>query len=62
MVSLMAQNLGISIMPTAFQHTNIQNTMFKPLAETLEASAVFAAWRRDGDSALRTRFLAARPQ
>ena len=61
-VSLVAQGLGVSIVPAAFQRAGIQGAVFRPLAETLEASAVFAAWRRDGDSALRTRFLAARPQ
>lgn len=61
-VSLVAQGLGVSIVPAAFQRAGIQGAVFRPLAETLEASAVFAAWRRDGDSALRARFLAARPQ
>ncbi|MBB5206054.1 DNA-binding transcriptional LysR family regulator [Inhella inkyongensis] len=60
-VSLVAQGLGVSIVPAAFQRAGIQGAVFKPLAETLEPSAVFAAWRREGDAVLREQFLAARP-
>jgi DNA-binding transcriptional LysR family regulator len=60
-VSLVAQGLGVSIVPAAFERAGIQGAVFRPLAETPEPSAVFAAWRRDGDPGLRTQFLAARP-
>lgn len=60
-VSLVAQGLGVSIVPAAFQRAGIQGAVFRPLAEQLEPSAVFAAWRRDGDAVLRAQFLAARP-
>ncbi|WP_347250764.1 LysR substrate-binding domain-containing protein, partial [Zoogloea sp.] len=60
-VSLVAQGLGVSIVPAAFARAGIQGAVFKPLAEELEPSAVFAAWRREGDGALRAQFLAARP-
>jgi hypothetical protein len=35
--------------------------VFRPLAEEIEGSAVFAAWRGEGDGVLRQQFLAARP-
>jgi len=59
-VSLVAQGLGVSIVPAAFQQAGIQGAVFRPLAERIEASAVFAAWRQDADGVLRERFLAAR--
>ena len=46
-VSLVAQGLGVSIVPAAFERAGIQGAVFRPLAETPEPSAVFAAWRRD---------------
>ncbi|WP_374438511.1 LysR family transcriptional regulator [Inhella sp.] len=61
-VSLVAQGLGVSIVPAAFARAGIQGAVFKPLAEELEPSAVFAAWRREGDGALRERFLAVRAE
>ncbi|WP_397533793.1 LysR family transcriptional regulator [Roseateles sp.] len=60
-VSLVGQGLGVSIVPAAFKQAGIQGAVFKPLAESIEASAVFAAWRRDSAPALRDAFLAARP-
>ncbi|MBV8035779.1 LysR family transcriptional regulator [Roseateles sp.] len=57
-VSLVAQGLGVSIVPAAFRQAGIQGAVFRPLAETIEASAVFAAWRRDASEELRERFLA----
>ena len=59
-VSLVAQGLGVSIVPAAFQRAGVQGAVFRPLAEAIEASAVFAAWRSEGDGVLRERFLAAR--
>ena len=60
-VSLVAQELGVSIVPAAFRQAGIQGAAFRPLAEAIEASAVFAAWRQDGAAVLREHFLAARP-
>lgn len=60
-VSLVAQGLGVSIVPAAFQRAGVQGAVFRPLAEAIEPSAVFTAWRRDGSAVLRERFLAARP-
>jgi len=60
-VSMVARGLGVSIVPAAFRDAGIQGAVFKPLAEPMERSAVFAAWRRDSAPALRTAFLAARP-
>lgn len=60
-VSLVAHGLGVSIVPAAFERSGIQGAVFRPLAEPIEPSAVFAAWRRDTDGVLRERFLAARP-
>lgn len=59
-VSLVAQGLGVSIVPAAFQRAGVQGAVFLPLAESIEPSAVFAAWRASGDAALREQFLAAR--
>lgn len=60
-VSLVSQGLGVSIVPAAFQQAGIQGAVFRPLAESIEPSAVFAAWRTDAAGVLRERFLAARP-
>lgn len=60
-VSLVAQGLGVSIVPAAFQHAGIQGAAFRPLAESIEGSSVFAAWRSGSDAVLRQQFLAARP-
>lgn len=59
-VSLVAQGLGVSIVPAAFQRAGVQGAVFRPLAEGLAGSAVFAAWRRDATGVLRDQFLAAR--
>ncbi|MFG6413406.1 LysR family transcriptional regulator [Roseateles sp. DC23W] len=59
-VSMVAQGLGVSIVPAAFQRAGIQGAVFRPLAEAIDASAVFAAWRRDAPTVLREQFLAAR--
>ncbi|HEY8877759.1 MAG TPA: LysR family transcriptional regulator [Roseateles sp.] len=60
-VSLVSQGLGVSIVPAAFQRSGVQGAVFKPLAESIEPSAVFAAWRKDSAAVLRESFLAARP-
>ena len=59
-VSLVSQGLGVSIVPAAFQRAGIQGAVFRPLAEAIEGSAVFAAWRHDSAGVLREQFLAAR--
>jgi len=60
-VSLVAQGLGVSLVPAAFRQAGIQGAVFRPLMETIDDSAVFAAWRQDGDGVLRQQFLGARP-
>ncbi|MDR7296450.1 DNA-binding transcriptional LysR family regulator [Pelomonas aquatica] len=60
-VSLVAQGMGVSIVPAAFQRAGIQGAVFRSLAEQVDGSAVFAAWRTDSAGVLRERFLAARP-
>lgn len=59
-VSLVAQGLGVSIVPAAFRQAGVQGAVFRPLAEVIEPSAVFAAWRQDSPPVLRDQFLAAR--
>lgn len=59
-VSLVAQGLGVSIVPAAFQRAGAPGAVFRPLAEPIEGSAVFAAWRQGADGVLREQFLAAR--
>ncbi len=59
-VSLVAQGLGVSIVPAAFRQAGVQGAVFRPLQEAIEPSAVFAAWRRDAPAVLREHFLAAR--
>ena len=59
-VSLVAQGLGVSIVPAAFRRAGIQGATFRPLAQGIEGSAVFAAWRAEADGVLRMKFLAAR--
>jgi hypothetical protein len=52
----------VSIVPAAFRQAGVQGAVFRPLAEDIEPSAVFAAWRRDAPAVLREQFLAARPR
>jgi len=59
-VSMVSQGLGVSIVPAAFHRAGLQGAVFRPLADALEGSAVFAAWRRDSAGVLREQFLAAR--
>ncbi|MFG6466984.1 LysR family transcriptional regulator [Roseateles sp. BYS87W] len=60
-VSLVAQGLGVSLVPAAFERAGVQGARFRPLTQALAPSSVFAAWRRDGANPLRETFLAARP-
>ncbi|KQW43821.1 MULTISPECIES: LysR family transcriptional regulator [unclassified Roseateles] len=59
-VSLVAQGMGVSIVPAAFQRSGIQGATFRPLAEAIESSAVFAAWRQNSADPLIQRFLSMR--
>lgn len=60
-VSLVAQGMGVSIVPASFRQAGVQGAVFKPIAETLAPSEMFAAWRGDQPSALREQFLALAP-
>ena len=60
-VSLVAQGLGVSIVPAAFQRAGVQGAVFKPLAQALDGSAVFAAWKTGTTPVLRDSLLAERP-
>jgi DNA-binding transcriptional LysR family regulator len=61
-VSLVAQGLGVSIVPAAFERAGVQGAVFRPLAQPVDGSAVFAAWRADSSAGvLRERFLASKP-
>jgi DNA-binding transcriptional LysR family regulator len=60
-VSLVAQGMGVSIVPAAFERAGVQGAVFRPLAERVEGSAVFAAWRASGIGVLRERFLDSMP-
>jgi DNA-binding transcriptional LysR family regulator len=60
-VSLVAQGMGVSIVPAAFERAGVQGAVFRPLAEQVDGSAVFAAWRANSVGVLRERFLDSRP-
>jgi DNA-binding transcriptional LysR family regulator len=57
-VSLVAQGLGVSLVPAAFARAGLPGAVFRPVAEGLAGSELFAIWRRDESSALREAFLA----
>ncbi len=59
-VSLVAQGLGVSLVPAAFERSGIQGAVFRPLSDAVEPSTVFAAWRAGSDGVLREQLLAAR--
>lgn len=59
-VSLVAQGMGVSIVPAAFRQSGMPGAVFRPLAEAIDPSSVFAAWRAGSDGALRRQLLAAR--
>ncbi|QPF76684.1 LysR family transcriptional regulator [Roseateles sp. DAIF2] len=60
-VSLVAQGLGVSVVPAALQRAGLQGAVFRPVAEAVPPSQMFAAWRAHHDSALREQFLALAP-
>lgn len=60
-VLLVAQGMGVSIVPASFRQAGVQGAVFRPIEEDIAPSQVFAAWRRDEASALRERFLALAP-
>lgn len=59
-VSLVAQGMGVSIVPAAFQRSGIQGAVFRTLSDEVDTSTVFAAWRVQSDGVLRAKLLAAR--
>lgn len=61
-VSLVAQGLGVSIVPAALRRAGLQGAVFRPVAEAIPPSQMFAAWRHSQDSALREQFLALAPR
>lgn len=61
-VSLVAQGMGVSVVPASFKASGVPGAVFRPVAEDIAQSHMFAAWRADQDSALRERFLALGPE
>jgi DNA-binding transcriptional LysR family regulator len=44
-VSLVAQGLGVSVVPAPLQRAGLAGAVFKPLAEAIGPSEVFACWK-----------------
>lgn len=57
-VSLVAQGLGVSVVPAALQGAALAGAVFRPLAEATMPSEVFAAWKAGRGVPAREHFLA----
>lgn len=56
-VAVVAQGMGVSVVPAPLQRSGIHGAVFRPLAGTVLESRVFAAWHGEADQPARDRFL-----
>lgn len=56
-VSLVAAELGVAILPESVRHVHVTGTVFRPLRETTASMELAMAWLRDNDSPIIRRFL-----
>jgi len=58
-VAVVAQGMGVSVVPAPLERSGIRGAVFKPLAGTVLDSKVHAAWHGEADHPARDRFLQA---
>ncbi|MBV8125859.1 MAG: LysR family transcriptional regulator [Paucibacter sp.] len=56
-VSLVGQGMGVSIVPAPLAQAGIAGTVFKPIAEAMAPSEVFAVWKSRPELPARSAFL-----
>lgn len=56
-VSLVAAELGVAILPESVRHVHVTGTVFRPLRGSIASMELAMAWRRNNDSAILGRFL-----
>jgi len=56
-VSLVAQGIGVSVVPAPLQRSGMAGAVFKPLLEDTPPSEVFAAWKAGAELPARRQFL-----
>jgi len=56
-VSLVAQGMGVSVVPAPLQRAGLAGVAFRPLSETTAPSEVHAAWKAQPEHAPRREFI-----
>lgn len=56
-VGVVAQGMGVSVVPAPMERSGIRGAVFRPLAGPAVPSNVYCAWRSEGDHPARDRFL-----
>ena len=56
-VSLVAQGMGVSVVPAALDRAGLAGAVFRPFAEPTMPSEVFAAWKPDREAPARASFI-----
>jgi DNA-binding transcriptional LysR family regulator len=56
-VALVAQGMGVSVVPAPLQRSGISGALFKPLLQDVPPSPVFAAWKAGSELPVRAQFL-----
>lgn len=56
-VALVAQGMGVSVVPAPLQRSGLSGAVFKPLLEDVPPSPVFAAWKAGAELPARRDFL-----
>ena len=59
MVSVVAQGMGVSVVPAPLQRSGMAGAVFRQLADATLPSPVYCAWKAGVDQPARSRFLAA---
>ena len=56
-VAVVAQGMGVAVVPAPLQRSGVKGAVFKPLADATVPSSVFCAWNAERDQPARDRFL-----
>ena len=57
-VSVVAQGMGVAVVPAPLQRSGMAGAVFRPLADATLPSPVYCAWKAALDQPARSRFLA----
>jgi len=56
-VSLVAQGMGVSVVPAPLKRSGMAGAVFRPFSDTAMPSEVYCAWRASTDHPARRQFL-----